>query len=168
MAHPNLVEFETSASHAWKVPGLQEDAPKRHQQPSGSSVAQKAHRTHDEDDDSGPWPHERTVGGIDHLYQFDNAFDSTSRDLPSDFEPSEQLTEDNERERPPLTVVIHSLYPRRNDAESINRALDDSMWLARAHSIGHSRQHLNLIGYALVVNSVALAEHRRKREPLAA
>jgi hypothetical protein len=33
--------------------------------------------------------------------------------------------------------------PRRNDAESINRHLDDTMWLGRAHSIGHARQHLN-------------------------
>jgi hypothetical protein len=38
-------------------------------------------------------------------------------------------------------------------------ALDDSLWLRRAHSIGHDRQYLNLITYALVVNSLAL--HRR-------
>ncbi len=75
---------------------------------------------------------------------------------------------ENVRPIPPTDPDFARLYLRRNDAESINRALDDSMWLARAHSIGRSRQHLNLIGYALVVNSVALAEHRRKREPLAA
>jgi hypothetical protein len=51
------------------------------------------------------------------------------------------------------------LYRRRNDAESINRALDDTLWLGRAHSVGHERQHLNLIGFALMVNSLARARH---------
>ena len=55
------------------------------------------------------------------------------------------------------------LYPRRNDAESINRALDDSLWLRRAHSLGHDRQLLNLIGYALMVNGLALHQHRRRQ-----
>ncbi|MDQ3637679.1 MAG: hypothetical protein M3426_06740, partial [Actinomycetota bacterium] len=59
------------------------------------------------------------------------------------------------------------LYSRRNDSESINRGLDDSMWLGRAHSIGHARQHLNLIGYALMVNSLTIYEHQR-RSPLLA
>ena len=58
-----------------------------------------------------------------------------------------------------------ALYRRRNDAESINRALDDSLWLRRAHSIGHERQHLNLITYALVVNSLALHRHRQRSDP---
>ncbi len=50
---------------------------------------------------------------------------------------------------------------RRNDAESINRALDDTLFLRRAHSIGHERQHLNLLTYALTVNALALHRHRR-------
>ena len=54
------------------------------------------------------------------------------------------------------------LYPRRNDAESINRNLDDTLWLRRAHSIGHQRQLLNLLGYALMVNGLALHRHRRR------
>ncbi len=54
-------------------------------------------------------------------------------------------------------------YARRNDAESINRHLDDTMWLGRAHSVGHARQHVNLLGFAISVNSVALHEHRRRR-----
>jgi hypothetical protein len=49
---------------------------------------------------------------------------------------------------------------RRNDAESINRALDDTLWLRRAHSIGHHRQQLNLLTHALVVNSIALHGRR--------
>jgi hypothetical protein len=54
------------------------------------------------------------------------------------------------------------LYRRRNDAESINRGLDDSLWLGRAHSVGHQRQHLNLIGFALMINSLARARHRTR------
>jgi hypothetical protein len=53
------------------------------------------------------------------------------------------------------------LYPRRNDAESINRNLDDTLWLRRAHSLGHYRQTMNLLGYALMVNGLALHRHRR-------
>jgi len=34
--------------------------------------------------------------------------------------------------------------------------------------VGHARQHLNLIGYALMVNSMALLEHRQRAAPLAA
>jgi hypothetical protein len=54
------------------------------------------------------------------------------------------------------------LYPRRNDAESINRHLDDTLWLRRAHSIGHARQHLNFLTFALGVNSLALHRHRTR------
>jgi len=69
---------------------------------------------------------------------------------------------------PPTDPDFNALYARRNDAESINRSIDDSMWLSRAHSAGHARQHLNLIGYALMVNSLALLEHRQRAAPLAA
>ena len=75
---------------------------------------------------------------------------------------------ENVRVIPPSDPDFKSLYARRNDAESINRAIDDSMWLSRAHSVGHARQHLNLIGYALMVNSLALLEHRQRAAPLAA
>jgi hypothetical protein len=75
---------------------------------------------------------------------------------------------ENLRPIPPGDPDFERLFPRRNDAESINRHLD-TMWLARAHSIGHLRQQLNLLGFALTVNSLALHRHRRKRvEALAA
>ncbi len=54
------------------------------------------------------------------------------------------------------------LFRRRNDAESINRALDDTLYLRRAHSLGHRRQLVNVLGYALMVNSLALHRHRRR------
>ena len=70
----------------------------------------------------------------------------------------------NARPIPPDDPDFDRRYVRRNDAESINRHLDDTMWLGRAHSLGHSRQLLNLLGFALCVNSIALHEHRRRRE----
>ena len=70
---------------------------------------------------------------------------------------------ENVRPIPATDPDFARLYPRRNDAESINRNLDDTLWLRRAHSIGHDRQHLNLLGYALMVNSLALHEHRQRQ-----
>ena len=49
------------------------------------------------------------------------------------------------RQIPQSDPDFKRLYRRRNDAESINRALDDTLWLRRAHSVGHARQHLNLL-----------------------
>jgi hypothetical protein len=57
------------------------------------------------------------------------------------------------------------LYPRRNDAESINRDLDDTLYLRRAHSLGHARQHVNLLGYALIVNGIATRRYAQRRPP---
>lgn len=76
---------------------------------------------------------------------------------------------ENVRPIPPSDPDFKTLYARRNDAESINRGIDDSMWLSRAHSVGQLRQQVNLIGYALMVNSLALFEHHhRSSTPLAA
>ena len=60
---------------------------------------------------------------------------------------------------PPGDPDFTRLYRRRNDAESINRALDDTLFLRRAHSVGHERQHLNLLTYALTVNGLAIHRH---------
>jgi hypothetical protein len=70
---------------------------------------------------------------------------------------------ENVRPIPPSDPDFARLYPRRNDAESINRNIEDTLWIGRAHSIGHARQHLNLLGYALMVNGLALLRHRRHR-----
>lgn len=51
------------------------------------------------------------------------------------------------------------LYSRRSDAESINRALDDTLWLRRAHAKGRHRQLFELIGFALMTNAIAVARH---------
>jgi hypothetical protein len=75
---------------------------------------------------------------------------------------------ENVRPIPPSDPDFARLYPRRSDSESINRNLEDTLWLGRAHSIGHARQHLNLLGYALMVNGLALHRHQRHRTRLAA
>ena len=72
---------------------------------------------------------------------------------------------ENVRVIAPAEDSFKRLYSRRNDSESINRGIDDSMWLTRAHSLGHGRQHLNLIGFALMVNSLALRRHRFRGAP---
>jgi hypothetical protein len=69
---------------------------------------------------------------------------------------------ENVRPIPATDPDFDGLYRRRNDAESINRALDDTLWLRRAHSIGHARQHLNLLTFALGVNSLALHRHHAR------
>ena len=75
---------------------------------------------------------------------------------------------ENVRAIPPSDPDFARLYPRRNDSESINRNLEDTLWIGRAHSIGHARQPLNLLGYALMVNALALHRHQRRRTQLAA
>ena len=72
---------------------------------------------------------------------------------------------ENVRPIPATDPDFARLYPRRLDAECINRGLDDRLWIGRAHTVGHARQHLNLLGFALVVNGVAIHRygHRRTR-----
>jgi hypothetical protein len=69
---------------------------------------------------------------------------------------------ENVRPIPPADPDFPGLFRQRNDAESINRGLDDTLFLRRAHSLGHRRQWLNLLGYALTVNSLALHEHEQQ------
>src|SRR5581483_10509896 len=53
----------------------------------------------------------------------------------SDIERGFNRTE-NVRPIPAVDPDFAALFRRRNDAESINRALDDTLWLRRAHSVG--------------------------------
>jgi hypothetical protein len=75
---------------------------------------------------------------------------------------------ENLRAIPPSDPDFARLYARRNDAESINRAIEDSLYLGRAHSVGHLGQLADLIGFALVVNSLTLARHRARERLKAA
>ena len=51
---------------------------------------------------------------------------------------------ENVRQIPPGDPDFEALDQRRNDAESIKRHLDDTLWLRRAHSVGCRRQLLYL------------------------
>ena len=70
---------------------------------------------------------------------------------------------ENGRPIPPSDPDFKAIYSRRSDSESINRGLEDTLYLNRAHSVGHARQHVNLLGYALMVNSLALHQHRQRQ-----
>lgn len=83
--------------------------------------------------------------------------DTTEHDKARKLNRSENL-----RQIPPTDADFKRLYGRRSDAESINRALDDTLWLRRAHSKGARRQSVNLIGFAIVTNAVACYLHERR------
>jgi hypothetical protein len=72
---------------------------------------------------------------------------------------------ENVRQIPPGDPGFEVLYRRRNDAESINRHLDDTLWLRRAHSIGNRRQLLNMVTYALGVNASSMHVRRQGLAP---
>lgn len=84
--------------------------------------------------------------------------DTTEQDKTRKLNRSE-----NVRQIAPNDPDFKRIYRRRNDIESINRGLDDSMWLGRAHSKGAKRQLVNLIGYALMVNGLAIHRHRKRQ-----
>jgi hypothetical protein len=70
----------------------------------------------------------------------------------------------NVRPIPPGDPDFQQLFRIRNDAESINRGIEDSLYIGRAHSIGHERQLVNLLGYGLMVNGIAMLQRRRRLE----
>ncbi len=69
-------------------------------------------------------------------------------------------TTENVRPIPPSDPDFPRLYGRRNDAESLNRGLEDTLFLGRAHSLCWRRQQVEMIGWALMVNAMTLARHR--------
>ena len=75
---------------------------------------------------------------------------------------------ENVRPIPPSDPRFDGLYSRRNDGESINRHLEDTLFLGRAHSIGMRRQQLDLLGYALLVNGLSRLQHERRSSAEAA
>jgi hypothetical protein len=102
---------------------------------------------------------ERLGGGVLTVRLHGNDVDRTRR-----FNRTE-----NVRPIPPSDPDFARLYARRNDAESINRNLEDTLFLGRAHSVGRLRQQVDLIGYALLVNGLTLVRHEpRGRLPVAA
>ena len=86
--------------------------------------------------------------------------DSNDEDEQREFNRAE-----NVRQIPPGAPDFETLCERRNDAESIKRYLDDTLWLRRAHSVGARRQLLNLITYAIGVNAMSMHVHRQGLAP---
>ena len=82
--------------------------------------------------------------------------DQTADDIAAGFNREEHL-----RAIPPGDPDHDRLYGRRNDTESGNRLLDDSMLRERAHTVGRRRQLLNLITWAAVRNASAVRQHAR-------
>jgi hypothetical protein len=95
--------------------------------------------------------------------------DTTAEDEARGFNRSE-----NVRMFPPGSPPYNIVYPERNDAESINRRVDDHLPLRRARSYGWERQLLDLLAHNHVVNSVArfrygpVGTHRRRSAAQAA
>jgi hypothetical protein len=61
---------------------------------------------------------------------------------------------ENIRLIPPDFDVFNENYGQREEAESLNRRIDDHLYLRRARSYTKERQILDLIGHAHVVNSI--------------
>jgi hypothetical protein len=63
---------------------------------------------------------------------------------------------------PPGDSDFTTLNRRRNDAESINRALEDTFYWGRAHSVGHIAQDADLLGFGLGMNALSWHRHRKR------
>ena len=67
---------------------------------------------------------------------------------------------ENVRPIPPSDPDFPRLYGRRNDSESLNRSLEDTLFLGRAHSLGWRRQQVEMFGWAVMVNALTMARYR--------
>ena len=56
------------------------------------------------------------------------------------------------------------LHTLRSDAESLNRGIEDALFINRATGRGWRRQMVDLLGYARLVNSISLARCRAKSQ----
>ncbi len=83
-------------------------------------------------------------------------------DVTDEGESREFNRPENLRAIPPGDPDFSRLYSRRSDAEAADRVLDDTHYLRRAHSVGHERQLVNLVGFGLAINSLALAQARQR------
>ena len=61
---------------------------------------------------------------------------------------------ENIHQIPPGDPDFKRLYGRRSDAESINRGVDDDLYLRRAGCLGWGNQLFELICHAMLVNAV--------------
>ncbi|MFN8232208.1 MAG: hypothetical protein U0V56_01575 [Actinomycetota bacterium] len=75
---------------------------------------------------------------------------------------------ENVRAIPEGSADFKRLHVLRNDAESINRGIDDSFFLRRASAKGWRRVMIDLLAYARVVNAVTAARVRASGSKAAA
>jgi hypothetical protein len=71
---------------------------------------------------------------------------------------------ENLRPIPPGTKDYNRLMKLRPDSESVNRGIEDSLYINRASGKGWRRVMVDLLGYARLVNAITLARCRA-REP---
>lgn len=65
---------------------------------------------------------------------------------------------------PPGDVNFRRLNRKRNDAESINRGLQDTFYWRRSPSVGHVAQEADLLGFGLGLNALSMHRHRKRRD----
>lgn len=86
--------------------------------------------------------------------------DSTADDDPKVFNRAENI-----RQHPPGTDTYTDCYGWREDAESVNSVLDETLYRSRMPAYKLERQHLFMLGHALARNSIARALLRRSAMP---
>lgn len=69
---------------------------------------------------------------------------------------------------PPSDPDFQGLFRRRNDVESLNRGIEDSLYWHRAHSVGAVAQEADLLGFALGLNALSRYRHRKREAARAA
>jgi len=75
---------------------------------------------------------------------------------------------ENLRAIPPGDPDFDRLFALRADAESINRHVEDTLYLNRAHSVGHLGQLLDMLAFGLMVNARTWDRSTRERQRLKA
>jgi hypothetical protein len=75
---------------------------------------------------------------------------------------------ENLRSIPESSPDVQRLHVLRPDAESINRGIEDSLFINRASAKGWRRQMVDLLGYARLVNALTLARCRGRQPVVAA
>lgn len=69
---------------------------------------------------------------------------------------------------PPSDPDFQGVFRRRNDVESLNRGIEDSLYWSRAHSVGAVAQEADLLGFALGLNALSRYRHRKREAARAA
>ena len=86
--------------------------------------------------------------------------DNTSDDITRGLNRAEHV-----RQHPPGSDTYTDCYGRREDAESVNSVLDESLYRSRMPAYLLDRQHMFMLGHVLARNSIARTLLRRSAEP---